>query len=119
MADYSQSAIYHTSGLPLGAVIRKTTTSNTGDVAVLGYWNHEAETWDAAFDAENHVKPLKRLSPDPAHHDYKTQALAVPYKPFADPATVCTIYILEDGQPKDAWCSEDRMAFGTRANLGF
>lgn len=118
LPDYSQSAAILWSGLTLGAVIRKTSVSNAGDVAVLGCWNYELETWEPVFDPEKHVQPLKRIESDPSHHDYKTQTFAVPYKPFADPTAFVTFYTLEDGRPKDVWCSEERGLIGGRANLG-
>lgn len=119
VAEYSQSAIFHWSGVQIGASIRKISVSNQGEVAVLANWNFGLETWETEFDAEKHVAPLKRISDDPQHHDYKCQAFAVPFKPFADPAAFVTYYTLEDGQPKEVWCAEDRNATGVRANLGW
>lgn len=118
LPDYSQSPVHHSSGVPLGAVIRKATVSNAGDVTVLGHWNYELETWEPEFNAASHVQPLKRLNPDPTHFDYKSQTFAAPYLPFADRSAFVTFYTLgEDGAPKDVWCSEERDVIASRANL--
>lgn len=119
MAEYSQSLIHYQHAIPLGAVIRKTSASNSGAVNVLGYWNYVEETWETEFDAKRHVQRLQRLSPDPQGHDYKSQAFAAPIKAFAEQSAFVTFYLLEDGQPKDVWITEGRSAIGIHANLGW
>lgn len=119
MPEYSQATIQFRQAVPLGAAIRRSFTANTGEVSVQGYWNYKSETWEPTFDAERHVQPLSRASVDLASHDYKTQLLAVPVKPFADPSAFVTLYLLEDGEPKDVWETLGRTAVGIHANLGW
>lgn len=120
LPDYSQAPLTFEMGVPLGASIRRTAVDNAGSVKTAGWWDHARETWDAEFDAEKHIKRFDRLADDPAHFDYKTQVLAVPYKPFGDPAALLTVHLLDEtGRPKDVARNFGRNEIGVLCHLGY
>lgn len=104
MPVYSRSVLPYTSGVALGAIIKRVETANDGTVSISQYWDRARGGWDNELDVAKHVQPLERLTTNPAHCDWKFQVWAVPIRPLGDPACIAAVYTLSaEGEPKDLY----------------
>jgi len=102
MPIQSQSPIPCAHGLPLAGVLAKTLTGADGAVSHVGYWNYDAEGWDAEFDPAKHVRRFSEIGPVPETAGNRHQAWGVPREPLYDPSVIGLVYATDkDGALTD------------------
>lgn len=102
MPSNSQSPIPYSHPAPLAGVLVKTLTASDGSVSHVGYWNYDAEGWDAEFDPTKHVRRFTEIGPSPPAAGRRNQAWGVPREPLYDPSVLGLIYSIgADGELKD------------------